>query len=586
MRVIYNRDYLFKGIAKNKHELYYKRILAFIKDVQQEEKVLSERMIKKYNIKKMRSTRGIFKFVLDHGDASRCLIEYEPQDDQIFSKEPGIALLRIVSHKEQGELARRIGQAFRNYADFIEHDEAEGDDRDIDRTLGQQYMRTIYVHPETSDADFLTMLMDDDIRYVFKPSEKQLRALKANGPTLLLGCAGSGKTLVEIGLALKKAHAMIDQGYFTFTSQLKDVAESIYNKYQNMPGLKGRTSFHSLRDYALDRLGIGIKDYMGFERFQAWAKTTTLKKEYQWIKKIGIVNLWVEIRGLIKGYMGNDFYRNLEIKNANRIFNDYHLKALASMRAIKKVSETLHDYRITDGHRLKHYVDDHNELIHAMFHHDFDAPLIDRFTYTGLKDAYSRFTSEERKTIYDFAQNVYQPYLEKNNLYDDNDLARQVILALNRTLDERLDYVLIDEIQDLTEMQVYMLLRLARNPKDVILTGDVSQVINPTFFRKGRIGVIFKNRFAVDWDRNKVLTLDENYRNSRNIVEVAKKIVEIRQETLGKYTEDIVEESKELETTEGLPILVDIPENEALEAIRLWLEVPKVAIITASEDAK
>lgn len=586
MRVIYNRDYLFKGVPRNKHEPYFRRLLEFIKDVQKEKKVLSDHTIRKYDIKKMRGTRGIFKFVLDSKDASRCLIEYESKDDQIFSQEPGIALLRIVSHKEQGELGRQMEQAFRDYSDFLEHDEAEGDDQEIDRTLGRKYMRTIYVHPDMSDEAFLKLLMDDDIRYVFKPSEKQLSVLRSPGPTLLLGCAGSGKTLVEISLALKNAHALIDQGYFTFTSQLKDVAESVYAKYQNMPGLKGTTSFHSLRDYTLSRLGIGIKNYMSFERFKAWAKTTMLKKKYHWIGKIGIVNLWIEIRGLIKGYMGNDFYRNLEIKNADRIFNEHHLNKLSSMHAIRKRSKTLHDYRITDGQKLFRYVQTQNELINAMFHHDFDSPLIDRFTYTGLKDTYSHFTKEERETIYDFAQNVYQPYLEEHNLSDDNDLARKNILEINRTFGGQLDFVLIDEIQDLTEMQIYMLLRLARNPENVILTGDVSQVINPTFFKKGRTGVIFRNRLAVDWDRTKVLTLDENYRNSRNIVEVAKQIVRIRQEILGKYTEDIVEESKELETTEGLPILIDIPEDDAIDSIRLWLDVPKVAIITANDSSK
>jgi DNA helicase II / ATP-dependent DNA helicase PcrA len=586
VRVIYNRDYLFKGVPKNKHETYFKRLLEFIRDVQKEKHVLSDHTIRKYDIKKMRGTRGIFKFVLDSTDASRCLIEYESKDDQIFSQEPGIALLRIVSHKEQGELGRQMEHAFRDYSDFLEHDEAEGDDRAIDQTLGRKYMRTIYVHPEMADEDFLRLLMDDDIRYVFKPSEKQLSVLQSTGPTLLLGCAGSGKTLVEISLALKNAHALIDQGYFTFTSQLKDVAQSIYAKYEHMPGLKGTTSFHSLRDYTLAKLGIGIKDYMSFERFKTWAKQTMLKKKYHWINRIGIVNLWIEIRGLIKGYMGNDFYRNLEIKNADRIFNEHHLKMLSGMHAIKKISKTLHDYQIANGMKLSEYVQTQNELINAMFHHDFDSPLIDRFTYTSLKDAYSHFTKEERENIYDFAQNVYQPYLQENGLYDDNDLARKNILEIHRTFGEQLDYVLIDEIQDLTEMQIYMLLRLARNPANVILTGDVSQVINPTFFKKGRTGVIFKNRLSVDWDRNKVLTLDENYRNSRNIVEVAKKIVQIRQEILGKYTEDIVEESKELETTEGLPILVDIPENDVFDAIRLWLDVPKVAIITANESSK
>ena len=62
------------------------------------------------------------------------------------------------------------------------------------------------------------------------------------------------------------------------------------------------------------------------------------------------------------------------------------------------------------------------------------------------------------------------------------------------------------------------------------MSGDVSQIINPNFFRLGRIGAIFRNLFNTEL--NKDFTLDENYRNSESIVDITKILLDIRQEKI------------------------------------------------------
>lgn len=102
MRLIYNRDYLFKGVSKTKQNAYYKRIFEFAQDIQREKEILSDYFKRKYSIKKMEGTKGIFKFVIDANDHSRCLIKYEDRNQQIFGEDPGIVLLMITSHDHQG----------------------------------------------------------------------------------------------------------------------------------------------------------------------------------------------------------------------------------------------------------------------------------------------------------------------------------------------------------------------------------------------------------------------------------------------------------------------------------------------------
>lgn len=586
MRLIYNRDYLFKGVPKAKHGLYYPRILEFANDLIKEKDILSQYIINKYSIKKMNGTRGIFKFDLNTSDAARCLIRYEKEDQQIFGDEPGIVLLKISSHDEQGEIGRKLEKAFIDYTKFIEFDDAQAEDDEIDYTLGREYMRTIYFYPDMVEEDFLKILLDDESRYIYKPSEKQYAAIQSHGPTLLLGCAGSGKTLVEISKSLRNAHSHIDQAYFTFTSSLKQLAESIYTKYNSSPHIKGKTSFYSINDYAIERLGLSVRDYFGFERYKKWIKDERIKERYNWIKDVGVVNLWIEIRGLLKGFMGIDYFRNLQIHNGTQIFNDKQLKELLDKGIIEPERHFNSTFTIIKTEELSRYVNQNFELKNKMMHHDFDEPLIDKYTYMHMKDEYSRFSKDQRNRIYEFVTNVYQKYLKDQKLYDDNDLARLVILNNLGQIVNPFDHVLIDEVQDLSEMQIYMLIDLVKNPQFVFLSGDVSQVINPTFFQKGRIGLILRNRKKLPWDRDNVMTLDENYRNSLSVVDVSNKIVEIRQDILGTYTEDIIEISKQIENSEGLPVFIDSDEEQFLEAITSWQNAVRVAIIVSSDESK
>lgn len=586
MRLIYNRDYLFKGIPKNKHDVYYMRVLDFAKDVLKEKNILSPYIIQKYSIKKMNGTKSIFKFDLNTSDAARCLIKYEENDDQIFLNEPGIVLLQIASHDEQGEIGRRLDKAFIDYTIFLEFDDATADDTHIDDILGQEYMRTIYVYPEMADQDFLKLLLDDDSRYVYKPSEKQYQAIHQKKPVLLLGCAGSGKTLVEISKSLYNAHSSINQGYFTFTNPLRTMAENIFNKYSSSPLIKGKTSFYTIHEFCLNFLSLKLTDYFSFERYKEWIKEDKIKQRFKWIEEIGIINLWIEIRGLLKGFIGNEFYRNLEIKNADQIFNNKQFEEVIKKGYVEHDKHFKNTLYIVKSKELFDYVNGYPELVNKFFHHDFDHPMIDKHTYLNLKDEYSRFSKDQRNKIYEFVANVYQKHLDSSHLFDDNDLSR-LCIRKNYTLNPYLlDYVLVDEVQDLSEMQIYMLVSLVRYKDNVFLSGDVSQVINPTFFHKGRIGLMLRNRKNIPWDRDNVLTLNENYRNSQSIVEIANKIVDIRQTILGTYTDDIVEISRRLESSEGLPAYIDTSETQLYEALSSWKNAVKVAIIVSSDESK
>lgn len=593
MRLIYNPDLLFKGIPKERQNIYYNRIFELAKEIKYD-KGLTPRVINYFKIKKMTSTDHIFKFYLAN-DGTRCLAMYEKTDNQIFTQEPGLILLKAVSHDNQGDEGRKFDRELQSLDDFIEFDTDEDIEKNnnhnvsqdaINKYLGHHFMKTVIFDSNMDINSFLSQIVDGDNKVIYKLSEKQAETLNSEGPTFLLGCAGSGKTLVEIAQALKNAQSDISQAYFTFTPMLKDVAEDIYKKYDSIEGLKGKTYFYCLKDYLLDVTGIEERNFFSFERFKKWYTSKKFVTRYNYLKNVNLVDLWTEIRGLIKGYVGNDYFRVSTIVLNDDIIKSDDFSYLLTDNILTKVDNSNHKFYITNSSKLNSDLEFFPQIKEIISELEFKNAMIDKNTYVNkIKDSYSQYTKEQRSDIYDFVESVYQPYLKSGEdvLYDDNDLVNILINKINNNEIEKLDYVLVDELQDLSELQILAITMLTNDPNNVLMSGDVSQTINPTFFKRGRIGLIFRNRFDLKYEK---LELDENFRNSEQIINVVRSLFDVRVSKLGNNKDDIVEKSLELEKKDGLPFFVDCDKKNIFSLMTTWLHIPKVAIVVASEETK
>lgn len=585
MRIIYNPDYLFTNIDKDKQKKYINRIYDLAKALEDVDEAIPNHIIDSFKIKKMRGTNNIFKFYLNNQDGSRCLFKYEKYDPQIFNEDKGIVLLRAVSHDNQGILGRKLDNDLKPFEDFLVLDiHQDLDESIIDESLGRKFMKTLplsYIYGE----ELLSKMLEIDDKSLYKLSPNQLKAINQIGPIFLRGSAGSGKTLAEIAKALKNAHEETNQAYFTYTPLLKDTAYNIYKKYENMNGIKGSISFYVMKDYFLKVLNLSEYNYFTFNHFKKWYRTENFRSRYSYLKNIDEVTLWTEIRGLIKGYIGNDYYRILTFNNHNKILNDEQINLYLNKNYIKHANNSKTIFNIINSEKLK------KEIINTNFdlfliNNDLSASSLDEYSYVeAMIDRYTLISNKNnRKNILKFVNEIYQPYLEKNNFYDDNDLARLLIKKINNNEIQKFDYVLIDELQDLTELQIIALTKLSKNDNNIMMAGDISQVINPTFFQRGRTGLIFKNIFNSSLKEN--IVLYENYRNSENIVFVIQKLLQIRQNKLGKYSDDIYEKSVQLNKKEGLPIFINLSKEKALKNIASWIDVPKVAIIVPDDETK
>jgi tetratricopeptide (TPR) repeat protein len=114
---------------------------------------------------------------------------------------------------------------------------------------------------------------------------------------------------------------------------------------------------------------------------------------------------------------------------------------------------------------------------------DFKSPLLSEEEYFALGRKRAPSFLYDRKEIHAIAR-FYQERLERMGSWDEIDLTKAALERLDGTRGEfSYDLVVCDEVQDLADLQLSLLFRLASDPRNVVLTGDPRQIINPTGFR-------------------------------------------------------------------------------------------------------
>ena len=122
----------------------------------------------------------------------------------------------------------------------------------------------------------------------------------------------------------------------------------------------------------------------------------------------------------------------------------------------------------------------------------------------------------------------YEKYLEENKLFDFTDMIEQAVRILKSddgfrfTLQERYQYILLDEFQDTNPSQ-FELIKLVAAPEkpDIMAVGDDDQAIFAFQGANASNLIDFQNEYNAYQ-----ITLTENYRSTSEILEVSRKIAD------------------------------------------------------------
>lgn len=146
---------------------------------------------------------------------------------------------------------------------------------------------------------------------------------------------------------------------------------------------------------------------------------------------------------------------------------------------------------------------------------------------------------------------IYEKYMSELNekKYVDFD---DLLILTNKILNEfpeirkiwsnKFDYILIDEFQDTSIIQ-YNIIKLLSNFKNITIVGDPDQTIYS--WRGADIDLI--NNFHKDFKNTTNITMDTNYRSTKNILNAANKLIRYNEERLPKTLKSSGEEGEPIE---------------------------------------
>ena len=184
-----------------------------------------------------------------------------------------------------------------------------------------------------------------------------------------------------------------------------------------------------------------------------------------------------------------------------------------------------------------------------------DCAWLSREAYTGLGIRQSIYAQEDRERVYDLFTK-YAAHLKESRRHDVNVLSYQYQALAQPTW----DFIVVDEVQDFTNVQMDLVLRTLKQPGNFILCGDSNQIVHPSFFswsglkrhfftterplplptsqpseflgRHGRAGIRRIEGFHAKSDGSAPLdlmrVLNTNYRSSKHVTEVANRILRLK----------------------------------------------------------
>lgn len=176
------------------------------------------------------------------------------------------------------------------------------------------------------------------------------------------------------------------------------------------------------------------------------------------------------------------------------------------------------------------------------------------------KNQSSVITQQERPDIYRIAQ-WYQTYLKNNKRFDEIDLARLALKYIKQRQPERYQMIVCDEVQDLTELQLHLLMQLITPDGHLFFAGDLNQMISPSGFRWEDLKSLFYNSDRLDRNNRQVVEkkLQFNFRSVSSLVRLANQLLILRSRLLTENVDDFEQHDCQSSLLEKPARLINAP---------------------------
>jgi len=387
-------------------------------------------------------------------------------------------------------------------------------------------------------------------------TSKQDQILNAKQPLLVKGSAGAGKTLISFEL-FKQWIAYTDMKkilYVTYTDNLLKLAI----KTLEDDGLEfdetGR--FNCLK---FEEICVLESKFRVVKEGEAREIIGGILKNLEKSKKLPKKMLFTEyfvysyIRGLIKGRFEIKSQNKLDISTLEILIFEVMKESNLSESEKSKIFRCFAEFMKSGSTSYNSYQKNiKNKLLSSLHKKDkvklaekLDVVFTADFNFSNLnnaiisRDKYSFISSKviasellkdglnssEINIILDI-HDKYTRKMNNINAFDDNDYAKY-ILNMEVPEEDKYDAIIVDEVQDLTEIQIEAIVKLTKVGSDNIsFFGDPNQTINPTVYDYGRFNSFVYNKTNII---NRVY-LKETHRCGPNLLEYINHLSTLRGE--------------------------------------------------------
>lgn len=155
-------------------------------------------------------------------------------------------------------------------------------------------------------------------------------------------------------------------------------------------------------------------------------------------------------------------------------------------------------------------------------------PHLGEDEYLALGVRQSIFLGAERRAVYRVFER-WLTHLREHGLFDANVAAWE-----RRSLaTERYDFLVIDEVQDVTPVELRLALATLRDKAAFLLCGDSNQIVHPNLFSWARVKSLFHGDGARRGTLERIHVLSANYRNTRAVTALANRLLLVKQRRFG-----------------------------------------------------
>ena len=231
-----------------------------------------------------------------------------------------------------------------------------------------------------------------------------------------------------------------------------------------------------------------------------------------------------------------NLYYSFDYENANQEVEFLSFFEYLSMLEVPKGKEI--DFRAFEqwivrykqSHKIKDSYKVFEEFKGVLTGSIVDKPYLSKDEYLNLGIKQSIFSAAEREILYDLFLK-YIDYLAESPYFDSNILAFEYL----KKVEKDYDFVVVDEVQDITNVQLFLIIKALKYPTSFILCGDANQIVHPNFFSWSQLKSMF---YKQELQANIIRVLAANYRNTPEVTQIANQLLRIKNARFGSIDKE------------------------------------------------